>query len=126
MARCRRKSRCKKREKARRNAACLLQNPERNFARIRLISSSFNTGIVSNVECTAEREETEMKRGKVTVYFNKTFFISGMTWSLCCISPWIVFLYFQTDGFREVILDEGFFVLAVFLLLAISLPIILV
>lgn len=103
MARCRRKSRCK-----------ILQNPEQNFARIRLISSSFNTGIVSNVECTAEREETEMKREKVTAYFNKTFFISGMIWSLCCISPLIVFLYFQTDGFREVILDEGFFILAVF------------
>ena len=55
-----------------------------------------------------------MKREKVTVYFNKTFFISGMIWSLCCISPWIVFLYLQTGGFREVILDEGFFVLAVF------------
>ena len=66
-----------------------------------------------------------MKREKVTVYFNKTFFISGMIWSLCCILPWIVFLYFQTDGFREVILDEGFFILAVFLLLACSLPIIL-
>ena len=66
-----------------------------------------------------------MKPNKITVYFNKTFFISGMIWSLCCISPWIVFLYLQTDGFREVILDEGFFVLAVFLLLAISLPIIL-
>ena len=65
-----------------------------------------------------------MKQEKVTIYFNKTLFISYIIICTYCIVPWCVFLYFQTNGFREMVIDEGFYTIAVFLLLSFSMPII--
>ena len=65
-----------------------------------------------------KREETEMKREKVTIYYNKTLFIGVMIVSFCCITPWAVFLFLLTDGFRKIVLNDTFFMFAAFLLLS--------
>ena len=100
-------------EKARRNAARLLQNPEQNFVRIRLISSSINTAIALNVECAAAREESEMKREKVTIYYNKTLFISTMFVSALLIVIDVIFMIGFTNGFQELV-NKGAFLFFLF------------
>ena len=71
-----------------------------------------------------KREETEMKREKVTIYYNKTLFICGMIACFCCITPCCVFLFLLTDGFRKIVLNDTFFMFAAFLLLSFSMLII--
>ena len=61
-----------------------------------------------------------MKRGKVTIYYNKTLFIGVMIVCFCCITPWAVFLFLLTDGFKKIVLDDTFFMFTVFLLLSLS------
>ena len=67
-----------------------------------------------------KREETEMKREKVTIYYNKTLFIGVIIVCFCCIMPWAVFLFLYTDGFKKIVLDDTFFMFTVFLLLSLS------
>ena len=67
-----------------------------------------------------KREETEMKREKVTIYYNKTLFIGVIIVCFCCIAPWAAFLFLYTDGFKKIVLDDTFFMFTVFLLLSLS------
>ena len=61
-----------------------------------------------------------MKREKVTIYYNKTLFIGVMIACFCCIVPWAVILFLQTDCFRKIVLNQGVIINSCLLLLSLS------
>ena len=64
-----------------------------------------------------------MQQNRVVIYYNKTLFISAIILSVILIVPTFSIMAWVTNGFRELVTKEGFFVALVALLLALSVPI---
>ena len=63
-----------------------------------------------------------MQQNRVVIYYNKTLCISAIILSVILIVPTFSIMAWVTNGFRELVTKEGFFVALVALLLALSVP----
>ena len=64
-----------------------------------------------------------MQQNKVVIYYNKTLFISTMVWCAILISAYSAMLFSCTNGFREFLNKDVFFILLFFFFIVLSFPI---